>query len=216
MERATAEAVMPALNRIAREAHRHMELGNGLNLRAGRTYLPRQGETCSKVFSPGFAAEWTLEIPGRPDLTIHDTRWDNGERDVVLQQPPLLPEMPAALVNLHGRLRAGIEPGPSGRMRIMAYLALPSPNGRRPSLKKALTTAALVDGCGARALRMLIARPGVTLDPPFDLRKPQDKETFQHAIHFPEDDAETPVAAYVLTRTVPVLRHSGWLLESNS
>jgi hypothetical protein len=28
---------------------------------------------------------------------VHDTRWDNGERDLVLYQPTVAPEIPAAL-----------------------------------------------------------------------------------------------------------------------
>ncbi|MEV6056742.1 hypothetical protein [Streptomyces sp. NPDC052107] len=175
-----------------------------------RSYVAKQGSTPSGVRDAGFAAEWRLEVPGRPRLTIHDTHWDNGERDVVLQQPPLVPEMPSNLANLHGRHRAGIADVSPGLKRMMAYLSLPQPDGW-PKQKRALTTAQLAEGCGEDLLRDLFARPGVSLDPSFDLTKPQDTERFQHAVRFKEEDQETPVVAYILTRLMPTLRHTGWV-----
>jgi hypothetical protein len=37
------------------------------------------------------------------------------------------------------------------------------------------------------------------------------EETFQHRICSPDQDQETPVAAYVLTRVVPTLQYIGWI-----
>ncbi|MGW2938760.1 hypothetical protein ACWDA7_45010 [Streptomyces sp. NPDC001156] len=187
-----------------------MRLGNALTLELVRSYVAKQGFTASGVSDAGFAAEWRLELSGRPRLTIHDTRWDGGERDVVLQQPPLVPEMPAALANLHGRHRAGIAGVSPGFQRMMAYLSLPHPDGR-PKQKRALTTAQLAEGCGEDLLREVVARPGVSLVPSFDLTKPQDTERFQHAVRFQEEDRETPVVVYVLTRLMPILRDTGWV-----
>ncbi|GGT04981.1 hypothetical protein GCM10010271_03720 [Streptomyces kurssanovii] len=48
----------------------------------------------------GAATEWTLRLSGRPTLVVHDTRWNNEERDLVLYQPTVVPEIPAALSNL--------------------------------------------------------------------------------------------------------------------
>ncbi|MEU7566760.1 hypothetical protein AB0A99_12225 [Streptomyces fradiae] len=186
-----------------------IRLGTTLTLRHARDYVPRHGSSTSGFLGPGFATEWCLEAAGHPKLTIQDTRWDNGERDVVLQQVPLLPEMPAALANLHGRHRAGIAEAGPGRQRIMAYLSEPQ-SGGRPKQKRSLTTAQLAEGCGSALLRELIARPGVSLEPSFDLAKPQETGRFQHAIVFPDEDRETPVIAYVLTRLMPTLRHVGW------
>lgn len=171
--------------------------------------MPTQGSTTSGVQDAGFATEWHLEAAGRPRLTIHDTRWDSGERDVVLQQVPLLPEMPAALANLHGRHRAGITEVSAERRRITAFLSLPQPDGR-PRQKRALTTAQLAEGCGSALLCELVARPGVSLTPSFDPTDPQDTERFQHAVVFDDEDRETPAIAYVLTRLMPTLRHTGW------
>ncbi|MEU6079367.1 hypothetical protein [Streptomyces sp. NPDC047108] len=187
-----------------------MRLGSTITLKPTRSYVAKQGTTTSGVSCAGFATAWRLEVPGRPPLTIHDTRWDNGERDVVLQQPPLLPEMPAALANLHGRHRAGITEIAPGRHRIMAYLSLPQPAGR-PKQKRSLTTAQLAEGCGAEHLRDLVARPGVSLSPSFALTEPQDMEKFQHALGFQDEDRETPVIAYVLTRLMPTLKHTDWV-----
>lgn len=189
-----------------------MRLGSTLALELARTYVAKQGSTTSGVSDVGFATEWRFEVSGHPQLTIHDTWWDSGARDVVLQQPPLVPEMPAALANLHGRHRAGIIEIAPGRQRITAFLSLPQPDGR-PKQKRALTTAQLAEGCGTELLRELVARPGVSLDPSFDLAKPQDTERFQHALRFQDEDRETPVIAYVLTRLMPTLRHTGWVAD---
>ncbi|WP_340558034.1 hypothetical protein [Streptomyces sp. GSL17-111] len=185
-------------------------LGSTLALTHVRSYVPKRGSTPSGVQDSGFATEWHLEATGRPRLTIHDTQWDHGERDVVLQQLPLLPEMPANLANLHGRHRAGIVELTPGRWRITAFLSLPQPGGR-PTQKRSLTTAQLAQGCGAARLCALLARPGVSLTPPFDVADPQDTERFQHAVVFEEDDRETPVMTYVLTRLMPTLRHTAWV-----
>jgi hypothetical protein len=185
---------------------------------SGRTV--KSGETCSGEQSTGVAAEWQLALPGRPLLTVHDTRWDNGERDLVLYQPSLVPEMPAPLSNLHNRRRAGIEPAAlrRGRLRIMAWLAVPGAHDR-PSFRKSLTTAALVADCGSDRIRDLTDRPGVSLEaafdkpdlPPVDIGEPQDFKPLQHALCFSEGDDETPVLAFTLFRVIPTLRHIGWL-----
>ncbi|MFI5523488.1 hypothetical protein [Streptomyces platensis] len=172
--------------------------------------------TCSGAQSVGMADVWRVELPGRPLLTIHDTRWDNGERDLVLYQPAVVPEMPAPLSNLHNRRRAGIQAAGGGKLRIMGWVAVPSD---RPRFKKAFTTAAFADVCGLDDLRHLTARPGVDLDAALgrphalvvDLDRPQDTGSLQHALYFPQDDAETPVVFYILSRIAPTLRHIGWL-----
>ncbi|TKA11919.1 hypothetical protein FCI23_08840 [Actinacidiphila oryziradicis] len=193
-----------------------------LTLRQGGTRSEKSGTTCSGESSTGVADDWRLSLPGRPLLTIHDTRWNNGERDLVLYQPAVVPEMPAALSNLHNRRRAGIEPGAGrpGRLRIMAWLAWPGPHDR-PFFKKSLTTEKLAISCGLQDLRDLTARPGVTLAPAFDhpdlpstnLEHPQDVKPLQHAVYFPREDNETPVIAFTLFRVIPTLRHIGWLPE---
>ncbi|WNI30914.1 hypothetical protein [Streptomyces sp. ITFR-6] len=55
--------------------------------------------TCSGERYGGTAAVWKVKLEGRPDLAVHDTRWENGERDLVLYQPAVVPEMPAPLAN---------------------------------------------------------------------------------------------------------------------
>ncbi|GAA2336617.1 hypothetical protein Scani_03000 [Streptomyces caniferus] len=88
-----------------------------------------------------------------------------------------------------------------------------------PRFKKTFTTAEFADVCGLDDLRHLTARPGVDLDAALgrphplliDLDRPQDTDSLQHALYFPQDDAETPVAFYVLSRIAPTLRHIGWL-----
>lgn len=174
--------------------------------------------TCSGARSGGTAVVWRVRLDGRPDLTIHDTRWENGERDLVLYQPAVVPEMPAPLSNLHNRRRAGIqETGPgSEELRIMGWVAVP---GDRPAFKKTFTTAAFVEVCGRDELRELTSRPGVVLDTAFvraepvrvDLDDPQADVSVQHALFFPAEDERTPVVFFLLSRVAPTLRHIGWL-----
>ncbi|GAA2507163.1 hypothetical protein GCM10010393_44950 [Streptomyces gobitricini] len=162
---------------------------------------------------------WELRLPGRPLLTVHDNRWDNGERDLVLYQPTVVPEIPAALSNLHNRLRVGIDLAPenTATLRIMAFPAWV--DGERPRINKSLTTAQLAARYGLQQLRDLVARPGVALHsaggradvPGYDVDDPQDERRIQHALYFPGEDDETPVIAFAHLRVVPVLRHVGWL-----
>ncbi|MEV8592499.1 hypothetical protein [Streptomyces sp. NPDC052012] len=183
------------------------------------TCRDKTGTTCSGVMSRASAIEWELRLPGQPTLTVHDNHRVNGERDLVLYKPTVVPEMPAALSNLHNRLRSGISAtAKHGELRIMVFPTYVDTQGR-PRIKKALTTADLADQVGLRHLRELTAREGVRLDaafdrpdlPPVDLDDPQNEKSLQHAVFFPAADEETPVVAFVCFRIVPVLRHIGWL-----
>jgi len=179
----------------------------------------KTGTTCSGEISRASTVEWELRIPGRPTLRIHDSRWLNGERDLVLYKPTVVTEMPATLSNLHNRLRSGISGTEKrGELRIMVFPTYVDKQGR-PRIWKSLTTAGLANHVGLRHLRTLTARKGVWLDraydrpglPPVNLKNPQDVKPLQHALFFPADDDETPVAAFVCFRVAPVLRHIGWL-----
>ncbi|MEV5126070.1 hypothetical protein AB0K49_25250 [Streptomyces decoyicus] len=143
----------------------------------------------------------------------------NGERDLVLHKPTVVPEMPAALSNLHNRLRSGIcASARHGELRIMVFPTYVDTHGR-PRIKKSLTTVDLANAVGLHHLRELTARESVRLEaafdppdlPPVDLDNPQHEKRLQHALFFPAADQETPVVAFVRFRIVPVLRHVGWL-----
>ena len=197
-----------------------MRLLNDLALsRNSGARTKKTGTTCSGVASVTNPAEWELSIPGRPPLTVHDNHWANGERDLTLYQPTVVPEMPAPLSNLHNRLRSGIADSPDrAELRIMLHPTYVDARGR-PRVKRSLTTADLVDQVGLRRLRELTAREGVTLEPAsdrpdlprVDLGDPQDEKAFPHALFFPAEDDETPMVAFVHFRIMPVLRHIGWL-----
>lgn len=165
----------------------------------------KSGTTCGKEQSFANVYEWELHPTGRPKLTVHDSHWQTGERDLVLCRPPLVPEMPAALANLHNRLRSGISDAPDRQdLRIMLYPTYVDTE-ERPRIKKSFKTEALERYVEARRLRELTTRANVTLELVPDLKG------LQYGLFFPADDEETPVAAFVHFRIVPVLRHVGWL-----
>ncbi|KUN89043.1 hypothetical protein AQJ66_06175 [Streptomyces bungoensis] len=197
-----------------------MRLLNDLALtRNNAARREKTGTTCSGVMSRASAIEWELRLPGQPLLTVHDNHWANGERDVVLFKPTVVPEMPAALSNLHNRLRSGISATERrGELRIMVFPTYVDKH-ERPRVKKSLTTADLADRVGLARLRELTARKGVSLGPAFDrpnlplvdLDDPQHEKPLQHALVFPAVDDETPVVAFTYFKIVPVLRHVDWL-----
>ncbi|MBY8816023.1 hypothetical protein CP977_30085 [Streptomyces cinereoruber] len=197
-----------------------MRLLNDLTLtRNTRRVPPRNGTTCSGEMSRTSAVEWGLRLPGQPSLAVHDNHWANGERDLVLHKPTVVPEMPAALSNLHNRLRTGISLSTRpGELRVMVFPTYVDAQ-ERPRIKKSLTTWDLANVMGLPRLEELTAREGVRLEaafdrpdlPPVDLDDPQHEKPLQHALFFPAADDETPVVAFVRFRVVPVLRHIGWL-----
>ncbi|MFF7876158.1 hypothetical protein ACFZDM_18285 [Streptomyces californicus] len=194
-------------------------LGDLTLARNGARGIEKRGTTCSGEVSMATAVEWEIRVPGQPELTVHDNHWGNGERDLVLHKPTVVPEMPAARSNLHNRLRSGVSASPHrGELRIMVFPTYVDAQGR-PRIKKSLTTGDLANAVGLRHLRALTARKGVRLEaafdrpdlPPVDLDDPQHEKPFQHALFFPAEDAETPVIAFIHFRIVPVLRRIGWL-----
>ncbi|MFM9702124.1 hypothetical protein [Streptomyces galilaeus] len=197
-----------------------MRLLNDLKLtrNSGRA-IEKSGTTCSGEMSRARAVEWKLDLPGQPSLTVHDNHWVNGERDLVLHKPTVVPEMPAALSNLHNRLRSGIcTSARPGQLRIMVFPTYVDTHGR-PRIKKSLTTSDLANAMGLHHLRELTAPADVRLEaafdrpdlPTVDLADPQNEKPLQHALFFPAADDETPVVAFVRFRVLPVLRHIGWL-----
>ncbi|GAA3505011.1 hypothetical protein GCM10019016_121240 [Streptomyces prasinosporus] len=196
-----------------------MHVLSELELTRSSGRVTKTGTTPSGEASAASAVEWELRVPGRPTLRVHDNHWHNGERDLVLHRPSVMPEMPSALSSLHGRLRSGIAPATGRRgLRVMVYPTYVDKQDR-PRIHKSLTTEDLADRVGLSVLRELTAREGVTLEPAHDrpnlplvdLDDPQDEKPLQHALFFPVEDDETPVLGFVHFRVVPVLRHIGWL-----
>lgn len=114
-----------------------MQLLNDLTLtrNTGRG-IEKSGTTCSGEMSRARAVEWELYLPGQPSLTVHDNHWVNGERDLVLHKPTVVPEMPAALSNLHNRLRSGIcDSARRAELRLMVFPTYVDTQGR-PRIKK--------------------------------------------------------------------------------
>ncbi|PJM94015.1 hypothetical protein [Streptomyces sp. CB01373] len=195
-------------------------------VRCEKPLTNKAGTTCSGEASVANAVEWELRLPGRPTLTLHDNHWANGEQDLVLHKPAVVPEMPAALSRLHDRLRSGVTVGRQRREKRLMVYPTHVDEHEWPRIKKSFTTAELAGRLGLHHLCELTAREGVDLDhafdrprldlPPVDLDDPQDEKRVQHALFFPVEDDETPVVAYVHFRVAPVLRHVGWLSPADS
>lgn len=169
------------------------------------------GETCSKEVSTGLRTAWRLSIAGRPTLSIHDTRWTNGERDVVLARPAELPPMPKELSNLLARRRSGIEAHDGGpRLRMAVYLVGPDDKGW--PRKRHCGLDELRDACGLELVDECFRLGVIRIDTREALLRddnPAHKNRLCAVLEPTQDCA--PIALYVVTHVVPTLKHIGWL-----
>jgi hypothetical protein len=115
-----------------------VRLLNDLTLSRGSGALGEKvGRTCSDEASVAAPVEWELHLSGYPLLTVHDNHWANGERNLVLYMPTVVPEMPSALSKLHNRLRSGITASPKpGELRVMVYPAYEGGSRSLPGVEK--------------------------------------------------------------------------------
>jgi hypothetical protein len=82
-----------------------LDLGDYRLLATG-TEVPVSGETAKRQLSRGTAAEYRLVGSDGIKLTLHDSRWTNGDRDVRAVTRNTTPETYDGIIN---RLRLGVD-----------------------------------------------------------------------------------------------------------
>ncbi|MGD9485197.1 hypothetical protein WDH52_18435 [Streptomyces sp. TRM70308] len=149
-----------------------------------------------------------LRVKEHPEITIYDTRWDNGERDIVIARPDAVPPLPKPLSALLGRKRAGVyEHGESLRMSVC--LVRPDGNGwPRASWCRSWE---LVAECGHEILDALYELGVIRIDDCETVLGDDSRQRKRLCALLGPDAEAAPIALYVVTRVLPTLRHVKWL-----
>ncbi|MGW7436224.1 hypothetical protein [Streptomyces sp. NPDC054849] len=187
-----------------------ISLGERLTLVPARRTPIDPAETCSGSFSEGTASDWTLSVRGRPELTVRDIRWQNGERDVRMHLPDVLPEMPRALAKLHDRRRAGVHRTDAGRLWMTAWSVLPGA-GDWPAWRRPTAIGELDALCGADRLQAVHEHGVIEIGSKEALLQDAGRTRRQLCAVLDGGVEAAPAALYTVTRLVPVLGHIGWL-----
>lgn len=157
-----------------------------------------EGETTRGMPDTGMALEFSVIGANDIHLTLHDTRWSNGERDVRVVRRHGTPELYDEIV---GRLR--LEVRPSGlELVVDLRQARPGRRGDRPQLHNA-SLIQLDTGAGTSvtdALRRLGGRVGTKAE----LLERIGKTRENLCCVFDPGAELLPAAVFVLTRVAPV------------
>ncbi|WP_285730385.1 hypothetical protein [Nocardiopsis sp. ATB16-24] len=189
-------------------------LGEGLTLAPPARAVRVEGQTSQKKLSAGSAHDWTLGIEGHASLTIRDTHWENGERDLRPMMPePGSADIPLALALLHGKRRAGIYK--VSHRQELSWMTVDTvrpgkdewPSRTSPSLE------GLHEICGKERVEAAIAQGIVSLGTKAELLGAEDNDRTKNGLRalFDPNRHVAPVALYAVTRVVPTLRHVHWL-----
>ena len=166
------------------------------------------GQTCSEVDTTGTRTEWRLGNQGHPDLVIHDTRWRNGERDVVISRPEDVPPMPKPLSALLGRRRSQVVPH-GEFLRMAVVLVHPDSNGwpkrRFCSLEE------LQDACGPQLFGALHDHGVTRIDTREAILGDDSRQRNRLLALLDPAEESAPIVLYTVTHIVPTLKHIAWL-----
>lgn len=168
------------------------------------------GKTCARQDSAGTAHDWTLRIKGRQSITIRDTHWNNGERDIRSHLPDVAPAMPKALVSLHGRRRASVYKTGDGQAWMPVWIVRPDSEDW-PRHKKSITVTDLDEICGRKLIKAARAEGITELGTKQQVLGTFDRTWRELCAQFSPANEAAPVTLYVVTRIAPTLKHIGWL-----
>jgi hypothetical protein len=183
-------------------------IGSAISLEKSPLEEKIDGQTCSKEFSSGTRTEWRLSISGQSDLFIHDQRWHNGERDVVIARPELVPPMPNPLSALLGKQRSQIDRH-GDLLRMAVCLVAPDDKGWP---KKTFCTLDELDGACDPVLLDAVYDLGVTTINTREVILGEEGRQRNRLCALLDPSMECgPIALHVLTRVVPTLRHVDWI-----
>ncbi|WP_432869266.1 hypothetical protein [Microbispora rosea] len=189
-----------------------IDLSEGLLLKAFPEVSSEVEETTvSGASSTGVRRIWPLILPDGTELPVWDTAWDREGREVVMGVPEEVPEIPRPLERLLGRRRASVESVPRRRMLYMTiYLVFPNLQGW-PTFKKKLSREDLLYACGPDMIDGLHDHGLVSIGTKEELLGAEGKSRLELCALLEPDREVAPVATYVVTRVVPILRSSGVL-----
>lgn len=170
----------------------------------GTTLSIGPGQSAKKVDGLyGTAIEYLVIGDDGTDLLVHDTRWNNGHRDVRVAERN---ETPPPYDTVVGRLRIGVDPIEEDLFMELRQ-AQTKPNGRAQVV--AASVEELDEGAGtsvSRALRALGAQVGTKEV----LLGRKDQTRRRMCCRFPSTAELVPATALVLTRIAPVGRGYRW------
>ena len=160
-------------------------------------------ETAQREISTGKATVFEVHGPNGLHLTVHDTRWLNGDRDVRVARRNASPERFDVLV---GRLRMGVQATDDGDLSMMLRVA--DPADARPT-RKQVSFAALHEMAGVDPAEHLTRFGATALGTGRDLGRARTRTQNQLMVRFPPSAELVPVAAFMLTTVLPLARSLG-------
>ncbi|MEU5193645.1 hypothetical protein AB0G86_06215 [Streptomyces scabiei] len=184
------------------------QLGETLTLEKQPSEERVAGQTCSRKYSTGSRREWRLGVRGRPDLVLHDNRWDNGERDVVIARPEQVPPLPNPLSALLGKKRSQVDPH-GHRLRVAVCLISPDANGW--PTKSFPWLHEVQAACGPDLLQKLYDHGVTDIDTREAILGDDTRQRNRVCALLDPAKETAPIVLYTVTHVVPTLRHISWL-----
>ena len=157
------------------------------------------GQTVSGASGAGRGRLFEVTDDDQLRLTIRDTTWDNGERDVVACERHGSPQRFDTLVE---RLRLQVVEGPEHYVELRQVRL--KPNGRGNLF--APDEAGLDAGAGLAVADELMCHGASIVGTRAELVGDDGRHRTRHGVRFPRNAETLPVVAYVLTRVAPVAR----------
>lgn len=165
------------------------------------------GETAQRQPSIGKATVYEVYGPGGLHLTLHDTRWLNGDRDVRVVRRNRSPERYDTIV---GRLRMGVSGLANGD--LIVWLRVADPDEIRPT-RKQVSLVALQDMTNIDPKMHLVKLGATRVGTASELGISQRAGRNQLGARFPPTAELVPVAAFMLTTILPRMSGPGKVLR---
>jgi hypothetical protein len=159
-----------------------------------------EGDTTDGVASTGRGTLYEVTGDDRLRLTVRDTRWDNGERDVVAT---LRHDSPQRFDTLIERLRLPVAERGDSLYAELRHVRLKE-NGR--GNLHAPGEAELDAGAGVSVAHALMQHGATAVGTRGELLGDEGRMRSRMGVRFPRDAELVPLVAFVCTRVAPVAR----------
>jgi hypothetical protein len=162
------------------------------------------GETFSAGVQEGSARAYSVSVPDGGLLEIATIYWNSGDRDV---RTITRLAGPVAYDRLLKGLRLGIAPAPDGG--FFCELGITTHHtDKQPTVVRAVTED-LEMTLGQDVGAMFASLGATAYGTREDIMGETNKRRFYLGVTFPESAVDVPVAAYVLTRVMPIMKGFG-------